>query len=280
MFWQKSRPHSGPEISLLIPWANPDRERSRSFAWLRRYWRHELPNAEVVVGQGWGRPFSKTSAFNDAARRSSGRVLVLIDADAYLPGSALRHAARRILDDLEADEPLHTWFIPYRRLYRLSEGTSERVLESDPHEPWRPPDPCPPEMLETGRDMAGYGRRYGAMVMVIPREAWEAIGGFDERFRGWGGEDASTLRALDTLWGKHKSIDGAVYHLWHQKFGDSARDRRWKGQRQDNPNGRLASRYSRAARDPEQMRIIIEEARAQPDPLSVAIRFLRRLFRG
>jgi hypothetical protein len=43
--------------------------------------------------------------------------------------------------------------------------------------------------------------RYGVLIQILPREAIEIIGGWDERFRGWGGEDHATVRATDTLYG-------------------------------------------------------------------------------
>ena len=64
-----------------------------------------------------------------------------------------------------------------------------------------------------------YGHRYGAMITILPREALDTLGCFDERFKGWGGEDIAFLRALDTLFGKHKTIDDDVMHLWHPVIG-------------------------------------------------------------
>lgn len=215
-----------------------------------------MPDAEIVVGRSRQRPFCKTEAFNNAAKASHGKVLVLLDADAYLPGRILERAAARILDEL----PGHLWFVPYRRLYRLSEETTREILASDPEDPYRPPDPCPPWMLEGDPRHASYGRRYGAMAIVIPRRAYDVLGGFDERFKGWGGEDAALLRALDVLWGKHKSINAAIYHLWHPKIGETYRERSWEGQKAR--NDALASRYHRASRSPKAMRKLVDEAKA------------------
>lgn len=267
-------------LSLLIPWSHTDGQRARTFKWLRRYWRHELPEAEIIIGRSRGRPFCKTQAFNDAASRSHGRVLVLLDADAYLPGSIIRRAAQLIEADLASEDPLHLWFVPYRRLYRLNEETTERVLASDPKDPWRPPDPCPEEFLEGESRIIGYGRRYGAMLMVIPREAYDVLGGFDERFRGWGGEDMSMVRALDTLWGKHKSLDTAIYHLWHERVGSTYRERLWPGQTEQHPNDRLSNQYHRASRSPAAMRALVDAGLPAPQTrlgrvLAAILRVLR-----
>lgn len=220
-----------------------------------RYWAAELPDAEIILGTSNRRPFCKTQAFNRAIRSSHGKVLVLLDADAYMSGKPLERCADRIL----ADPNDHLWFVPYRRLFRLSQAITYQIVHSDPTDPLRLTDPPDPFDIDGDPVMSSYGRRYGAMAMVIPREAFDALGGFDERFRGWGGEDASILRALDTLWGKHKSVNTAIYHLWHPKIGDTHRERRWDGQTKANPNDRLASAYHRANRHPAAMRRLVDE---------------------
>jgi hypothetical protein len=52
--------------------------------------------------------------------------------------------------------------------------------------------------------------------MVIPRAVWDDLGGFDERFRGWGFEDMALQSIVVGLYG-HERIDGDVYHLWHPR---------------------------------------------------------------
>lgn len=242
-----------PKISLLIPFRADNPMRSETFRWLRKYWKHELPEAELIVGTSNSKVFCKTEAFNKAFRRSKGRVIVLLDADAYLPGAVLEKCADRILDNLDN----HLWFVPYKHLYRLTKEATRLIINSDPADPLRFSSPPPREYVESW-DKAMYGHRYGAMVMIMPREAIEILGCFDERFSGWGGEDVAILRALDTLYGKHKITKNDLLHLWHPKIGSTYRDRVWKGQTKQQ-NNRLASAYHRATGRPGKMRKLVDE---------------------
>jgi hypothetical protein len=245
-----------PKISIIIPFSSTDPWRLAAFQWLMRYWRAELPQAEIVVGRSRGRVFCKGEALNDAVRKSRGRVIAILDADAYLPGHIVESCADKILENLDK----HLWFVPYRHLYRLNRCITEDILASVPECPVR--IICHPQdhMLSDHRDKSRYGHRYGAMAMIFPREAYEAIGCFDERFVGWGGEDVALLRALDTLYGKHKTKRGCIFHLWHPFVGRDYTTRIWEGQTHARINERLANEYHKATRNPTMMRNLADEA--------------------
>ena len=241
------------KISLLVPFRADDEGRQRNWDWLRQYWEHELPEAEIVIGKDRKYPFSKTTAVNYAAKRARGKYFVILDADAFVRGSAIREAVHRI-ERAERDGH-RLWFVPYRRLWRLTETATERLISS-------PPD-CPPRYFGgcdvTGMEGSHHGRRFGAMAQVMPREAFFVAGGMDPRFRGWGGEDVSFVRAVDTLWAKHKTIDATLYHLHHEKIGSDWRNRVWRGQDRARVNENMATRYDRANNQYDKMRELTAE---------------------
>lgn len=245
-----------PKISLLIPFTTKSKERRADFEWLLKYWSHELPDAEIIVGTSRGKIFCKGEALNEAADKATGRVLVILDADTYMHGKIIDRCADRILEELDD----HLWYVPYRHLYRLKKDISRQIINSDPYHPLRLPSPPPPELVDGDGRQSSYGHRYGAMIMMFPREALDAVGCFDERFKGWGGEDVAFLRALDTLYGKHKTTNNDVLHLWHPVIGDSYKTRVWKGQKDGGQvNSNLANAYNRATRKPEMMQRLVEE---------------------
>lgn len=245
-----------PKISLLIPVSSSNSSvRNRSLKWLLKYWSHELPDAEVIVGYSTTKVFCKGKALNDAAAKATGKILVIIDADAYIQGSIINQCADIILENMHN----HLWYVPYRHLYRLTRAITESILQSSPADPLRLPTRPPQEYIENIGHSSQYGHRYGAMLMMFPREALTTIGGFDERFKGWGGEDVALLRALDTLYGKHKTSNNSILHLWHPIIGDTYKTRMWKGQETPSPNMPLANQYHRATRQPTKMRQLVNE---------------------
>lgn len=245
------------KISLLVPF-RPNRNskhRLRSWKWLHHYWMHELPDAEIIVGHSCSEIFSKSEAINDAAARATGDIFVIIDSDCYLDGATVLRAAAAIEEGRALGHKV--WFMPYRHLYRLTEKATKKVLCSDPAHPYRfssPPDDADVEST-VGSEMGHY---FGAMVQIMPREAFETVGCWDPRFKGWGSEDISFLLAVDTLWGKHKSLDATVFHLWHPVFKSTGITRFWEGQT-ENTHGHLGARYRKAYGDLNRMRALVDE---------------------
>lgn len=244
-----------PKISLLFPFKSRDPHRRKVFKWVLNYWKCQLPDAEIIIGRSNSKPFCKTEALNDAAARAHGKVLVIIDADAYMDAKVIDECADKILEELELGNNL--WFVPYRKLFRLTEAKTLEIIDGDFCTPFDMPVLPPVEWIDGDWSKSSYGHRYGAMVMMFPREALDALGCFDERFKGWGGEDVAFLRALDVLWGKHKTTNNPLYHLWHPYIGNSYISRAWRGQKKEQPNRELAMAYHRARRSPERMREVV-----------------------
>lgn len=247
-----------PKISLLVPLSrNNDAMRKKTLKWLRQYWKYELPHAQIVVGYSDSKVFCKAEALNDAYKKAKGKVIVIMDADAYISGRIINECATRILEEKDN----HLWYVPYRHLYRLSETITNLIINSNPKNPLRLPSPVPFDFIDKKvyNINTKYGHRYGAMCMMFPREAIDILGGFDERFKGWGGEDVALLRALDTLYGKHKTMNNDILHLWHPYIGRNYMTRRWENQEKDNNNANLTNDYYKATRNPSQMRKLVDE---------------------
>ena len=241
-------------ISLLVPFRDDGEHRARVWNWLRRYWQTSLPDAEIIVGHYDGVPFSKARAVNEAATRATGDVFAILDADAYLPATTIQACAIVIACE-------RRWFVPYTHLYRLGEAHTLHLLATDPSTPILLPPTA--DQLDTGpRNQSDGAHRHGAMAQVMSRDAFETVGGFDPRFdQGWGSEDTSFLRSLDTLWARHETVPGNVAHLWHARIGenDGGKTRQWQGQQKLGANKQLGKRYRRAEGNRVAMRRLIAE---------------------
>ena len=53
-------------------------------------------------------------------------------------------------------------------------------------------------------------------AVVVTRKTWDAVGGFDERFVGWGWEDVAFRCAVETVTGRELTkIASTCWHLFH-----------------------------------------------------------------
>ena len=162
--------------------------------------------------------------------------------------------AKQIRDARERVKPL--WFIPYRRFYRLNPEGTYRLIASDPAHSLQFTDPLQKSFQDThDHGAVSSGHHWGALIQIMPREAFLAVGGMDEGFRGWGSEDVSHMYAVDTLYGRHRTYNAPVYHLWHPTTQGSYKGtKQWEDQPKTEMNNVLAAKYVRALGNREEMR--------------------------
>jgi hypothetical protein len=245
-----------PQISLLVPFRDDGEQRVRTWHWLLDYWMRNLDSVEVVEGHTASIPFNKSQAVNAAACHARGRVFVILDADIYMDANVIQGCADRI--DFELGRGNRKWFMPYDHFYRLTQEATTDLMATDSSLPYNVSSPPPESWIMPGNP-ADYGHQYGAGIMVMPREAFFLVNGMDPRFnRGWGSEDGSMLRALDTLYCQHEVVHKDVLHFWHTRPGHNYLTRRWVGQIQGVANSRLAQRYAQATGDVGWMRSLVD----------------------
>ncbi|GAA4391703.1 glycosyltransferase [Tsukamurella soli] len=251
-----------PQVSFIVPFRDQDEYRTRVWEWLKVYWRTHMPDAEIVIGRDNSPVFSKARAVNEGASRARGRVFVVMDADAWMDPDRLQDTVDKIDTAVQSGRKL--WMMPYNHLYRLTLPATLEILDTDPKAPYWASSPPAPEWIEPDA-MSGvnYGHQYGAMMMVLPTEAFFRVGGFDPRMKGWGVEDLAMLTSLDTLYAQHEVAQADILHLWHARPGAGKRgidhiNRLWAGQAFQ-MNHRLAQRYRAATGERAAMGGLVDE---------------------
>lgn len=222
-------------VTLIVPVDfGADPERQVAWDWLRIRYPLEWQLVEAWSPRRSCDEWSKGDAVNGAVEHAAGDKLVIADADLYIDIDVLRHA----LDLLDAEAP---WVMPHGIVYRLARKSSATVIAMQ--------DPPAAQRIVARRHEGPIG---GGFV-VCTREAFDTVHGIDPRFTGWGGEDISFGRALDTLVGSHARLWAPTWHLWHTPL------ERHDGRRASPDNERLAARYLDAVGQPVAMRALCEE---------------------
>ena len=162
------------------------------------------PSARVVFAYNAG-PFNKAWGLNVGARHASGSVLLLGDADVIVPGG-LALAAGTCASTMQVVKP-------YRTLVDLTPEESALVRRS------RGAGSIDVELAARGnRDAIGERLVLCGGWFAMRRDAFAALGGFDERFVGWGGEDdAMTLKVELARLSTCELDPGPALHLWHPR---------------------------------------------------------------
>jgi GT2 family glycosyltransferase len=152
-------------------------------------------------------PYNRSHTFNLGAREARAPVLLLHDNDMLVPAGY----ARRLLERIARGYAVVN---PKRFVFYLDAIHSASVLAGSDNYAEQPAEAIV-QNLEAGGSMA------------ITAEAYAAIGGMDEGFVGWGGEDNEfwdrCLTRPTWIWGYEP-----IVHLWHR--GQPLKHRN------DNPN--------------------------------------------
>ncbi|MFD1038934.1 galactosyltransferase-related protein [Virgibacillus byunsanensis] len=185
-------------VSIIIPISKNIESRDKSFKWVKAFYEKMFPEYELCIGASDEQPFPKAKVINKAVKESNGDILVIADADLIYDPNLLKESIKK-LDS-------HAWVIPFRKVLNISKESTQKLLEEEPQ--W--PIPIP---VDTKK------RPHAAMggINIVPRELFDAVCGFDERFVGWGGEDDAFAASLNSLCGYVKRMDGTLYHLWHKR---------------------------------------------------------------
>ncbi|WP_282171260.1 galactosyltransferase-related protein [Cytobacillus firmus] len=223
------------DVSILIPYKPDNGPRDAAFKWIKLYLMNMMPNAEICLGSCDTKLFSRSEAINEAAKKATRDIYVISDADFFYDPKIIT----RGIDLLKE----HAWIIPYNRIHYIQPGSTKKIIESNPI--W-PLSVKVESHLENREKVGG--------LNIIPRKYFEEVGGFDERFIGWGLEDRAFANTVNTICGNFARMDAEVFHLWHSTQNV-----------ENNPNYHdsrlLFQRYLQATGDKEKMRKVIQEKR-------------------
>ncbi|MGG1675871.1 galactosyltransferase-related protein [Neobacillus sp. NRS-1170] len=184
------------KVSVLFPFGTDHGPREQNFNWTKRFYEKMMPEVEICIGESRDQPFSRSQAINHAAAQATRDIFAIADTDIIYDPVVLIEAIK-LLD-------VYTWVLPFDKSFNMDKQSSEELLKLEPG--W----PLPINVNGHIPGQIGYG-----LLNVIPRKHFEAVGGFDERFLGWGGEDDAFAASVNGLCGWLTRMNHTAYHLWH-----------------------------------------------------------------
>jgi GT2 family glycosyltransferase len=246
-------------VAIVAPRRPDGGHRDRLWDLCRSELERDFPDWPIHEGRHDDGPFNRSAAINAAAEQAGDwDVAVIVDADITITPDQLRAGVERA-------QQTGRMVLPYKVRRSVNRTGTEQILNGY-RGSWA-------RWVEETQEWNV------STVVIVPRPLWDAVGGFDERFIGWGGEDEAFHAACLALAGVDR-LDGDTWHLWHPK--DPSRDHR-------TPEYRmvlgLADRYvetaspgadrrrpsDMACTDPEPMRRLLAEPRTDDQIVVVCI---------
>lgn len=216
---------------ILVPRRADNGRRDQLWNYTRPQWA-EL--ADIYEGDHLEGPFNRSAGVNTAAKLAGDWDLaIVIDSDVLVDHHNVRTA-------LELARRTQRMVFPFRHYRALNPQGSDLIMKGFKGN-WNP-------------YVRAVFRDNKSACFVIPRSVWDMVGGFDERFVGWGWEDVAFVYALAGLDKAYLRLSGDLWHLWHHRSPEN---------NQQAPlylaNRDLCHRYIEARTKEETLAILSEE---------------------
>lgn len=170
----------------------------------------EQPDRELSVPAGVIRVFTEsTGSFNKACAINRGfsastdDVIAIVDADTLMDSRTFMATLNRVASH---DDVIR----PFSRLIELAEDQRDTYLQSA----------VLPQPAQTDRDDSRNGDVIPLCggIVIMQRARYFSVGGMDERFQGWGGEDDALSAAFVRTGATVKVLKNEpAFHLWHDR---------------------------------------------------------------
>lgn len=180
---------------IVLPWRDAGCSyRSHHFNWLYDYYSKEF---DVIVADNNGE-FNRSAARNVGVDLTTCKVAVVIDADNYIPYEQI-HVA------VTAAERQDRLVKPFMSFGYLTEQSTALFYKSQEDSSFT----FTPEYLQAPT------QNFKGGAYVMKKDLWNRLGGMDEGFIGWGGEDDAFHLNCANNGIRTRYVDGYDYHLFH-----------------------------------------------------------------
>lgn len=189
-------------LSIIVALSVQDKYRRRNW----KVWHNEMIGlgAEIVVVENtdlgarrrvkyehWPIPFNKSQFLNRGFQSASHDQVAFCDVDILMPLDSWKAA---IEEAKEVD-----FYSPNQSVTWLSKQQTQASIDGF--------DFTPPRMVRGKCNLAGG-------ILFTTKDAFHSIGGWDERFTGWGYEDIALGELIKERF-SYKFGSHPAYHLWH-----------------------------------------------------------------
>lgn len=214
-------------VAVLVPRRSDGGRRDELWAFCRAWWEREFPDFEIVEGTHEGGRFNRSAAVNQAAASTDADILIVADGDVIVPPGQVRAGVKVAMESGRAVLPYEDGgYTP------LTQSVTDQVLAGYEGK-W---DRTPSSVVAYEKSP-----NHVSSCVIVTRPLFDRVGGFDERFDGWGPEDRVFHLQVRVLGGGVERITrrdvGAaraqVFHLWHPLSTERAAGGNRNGYRSD-----------------------------------------------
>jgi predicted glycosyltransferase involved in capsule biosynthesis len=213
------------DLTIVIPFRAQSERRKEIFEWILSRYKILFSGSQIIVADSDPtKPFSRSQSRNVGVSSVKTEYVLIADADTIPFYPFIKLGYESLINGAN-------WVIPYGKkgYFNLKKPYSDKVLSMS----------CDsfitPDLFEWDFQLESW-----AGQILMKTQCFHDVNGYDERFVGWGYEDNSFQKAMDTLVGPFTRIEsGWTAHIWHH----AAEAETWSQPHIEN-NRRLHSLYA------------------------------------
>jgi glycosyltransferase involved in cell wall biosynthesis len=197
------------EVVFCVPYGGDDEYRSRNWKTVRQFLETHHPDIPIVVGENHDELFNIARARNDAAAQAGDwDVAIFVDSDTMVHPDDLMAA-------IDAAAIQNKMVIAGDGKIYMDERTSQQYIDTGLMFP--APTDWPNTRHQSGHyDPASYYRDPCSGYVVVPRQVWEATGGYVHNTDPTDSFEDLVFFALTEIFGGGMTrTPGMQLHLWH-----------------------------------------------------------------
>jgi predicted glycosyltransferase involved in capsule biosynthesis len=187
-------------LSVIVPFCPDGGRRDQNYLWVVNRIKKLIPDCELIVPMQEYQPFSRSMTHNMAVKRATKDVLLFCDADMVFDMDLIENGLE-IVNSVP-------WVAPMNQKWDFGWQASNKLLSMEPNVN------ISSIGLPVHKKWGAERCRAGAMLMIT-KENYYKMGGFDERFNGWGYEDNAFMLTAQSIIGGYVETENIAYHLWH-----------------------------------------------------------------
>lgn len=234
---------SSIDLSIVVAFKNDGEFRNEHLNWTVSRYKLMFPDAEIIISEdttskdGTWNDFCKSKYINLGVARAKNNNILITDVDIVLDKNAILEGIKKLGN---------CCILPYNQLVKLNYGTSNRVLSENPTENLPNVNILKQQPIKVSKNKA-------QGIHLIRKSDFIRVGGYDERFIGWGSEDSAFQMACRTFLEKDiYQLNYNAYHFKHPIVKNRLKDR-------DERIGELLQQYKNALNNKDEMQKIIAE---------------------
>jgi len=178
------------KYSIVIPYKKSDVQRDLNLQFLLNEYK-KMFNFEIIISQDNNKDLNVSRLRNLGVKQAQGEYIILLDADLYVP-------KKMILDGIKLIK---------KQPYVISKKNSVNDLGVIDTRNLIKKNILPQNIPLSLRTTVAF--------MIISKKIYNKVGGYDERFKNWGGEDNAFIHTLRMHCPQIERVEGKIYHLWH-----------------------------------------------------------------